>query len=223
MNATRNGGDIHQQYQEAQRILALYNLDAKIPLLKGANASYPQIDSLPEDGLEAVEFMLQKTRENPGTVIIAVGKLTTVARALKNDPDLANRTRIVWLGSNYPEPGEYNQENDTAAMNYVLSTPVPFEMVTVRYGKPSGTDAVRATPQEIADKMPGAGPLAEKPVEGRNGGSFTHFGDYSLDLFSHIDLHGNPPSRALFDMVAVAVVKIRNGQRKNHSCPHTHK
>ena len=33
------------------------------------------------------------------------------------------------------------------------------------------------------------------------------FGDYSVDLFRNIDLHGDPPSRALFDMAAVAIVK----------------
>jgi hypothetical protein len=44
-------------------------------------------------------------------------------------------------------------------------------------------------------------------VTGRYGGQFTNFGDYSVNLFEHIELHGNPPSRALFDMAAVAIVK----------------
>ena len=117
------------------------------------------------------------------------------------------RSRIVWLGSNYPRPGEYNQDNDIPSMNYILSLNVPFEMVTVRYGNPSGTDAVRATPEEINRRMPGKGPLISEPVTGRHGGEFFNFGDYSVNLFEHIDLHGNPPSRALFDMAAVAIVK----------------
>jgi hypothetical protein len=44
-------------------------------------------------------------------------------------------------------------------------------------------------------------------VVGRHGGEFTTFGDYSIDLFHHIELSGDPPSRALFDMAAVAIVK----------------
>ena len=44
-------------------------------------------------------------------------------------------------------------------------------------------------------------------MTGRHGGAFTNFGDYSVDLFEHIDLYGDPPSRALFDMAAVAIVK----------------
>jgi hypothetical protein len=140
-------------------------------------------------------------------VLLPVGKLTNIALALKKDPSIASRVRIVWLGSNYPEPGEYNQENDEPALEYILDTNAPFEIALVRYGTPSGTAAVRVTREEIRSRMPGKGPRVEAPVVGRNGGRFTTFGDYSVDLFEHIQLDGNPPARALFDMAAVAIVK----------------
>src|SRR5690606_24423657 len=54
--------------------------------------------------------------------------------------------------------------------------------------------------------MPGKGPQVST-VTGRHGGSFNNFGDYAVNLFSNIALYGNPPSRALFDMAAVAIVK----------------
>ena len=44
-------------------------------------------------------------------------------------------------------------------------------------------------------------------MTGRHGGTFDCFGDYSVNLFEHIELHGEEPSRALFDMAAVAIVK----------------
>ena len=89
---------------------------------------------------------------------LPVGKLTNIALALKKDPSIASKVRIVWLGSNYPEPGEYNQENDEGAVQYVLDTNVPFEIALVRYGTPSGTDHVRVTRDEIRERMPGKGP-----------------------------------------------------------------
>jgi hypothetical protein len=92
-------------------------------------------------------------------------------------------------------------------MNYVLSTNVPFEMVTVRYGKPSGTDAVKISHDEIKRKMPGLGPLAATEVTGRHGIALRTFGDYSLNLFENIKLHGDPPSRSLYDLTAVAILK----------------
>ena len=160
------------------------------------------------DGQQAIEFIIKEARKDRDErlVLLPVGKLTNIALALEKAPDIKEKVRIVWLGSNYPEPGEYNQVNDIPSLNYILEQEVPFEMVMVRYGKASGSDAVRVTPDEIAQRMPGAGPNSE-PVVGRNGGSFSSFGDYSVNLFGNIELHGDPPARALFDMVAVAVIK----------------
>ena len=213
VNATYNGGNIDEQYAEAERILKLTTLDGKIALLKGANGKFTEIKDHVKsgsfDGDKAINFIIRQVKSNKtgSLVLIAVGKLTNVALALQKDPSITKKVRVVWLGSNYPEPGEYNQDNDTAALNYVLNTKVPFEMVTVRYGKPSGTDAVRITQQEANEHMPGKGPKAAAAVTGRHGGTFTRFGDYSVNLFQHITYHGNPPARALFDMAAVAIVK----------------
>lgn len=210
VNATYNGGAIQGHYDEARRILKLCGAAGQIPVFKGANGAFDEItrewNPADFDGKAGVDYLLGQTKKDSAT-IIAVGKLTNIALALKKDPSFAGRTKIVWLGSNYPEPGEYNQDNDTVAMNYVLNSTIPFEMVTVRYGKPSGTDAVKVTQAEINAKMPGLGPQLDAPVPGRHGGEFRNFGDYSVDLFAHIDYHGDPPSRPLFDMVAVAIMK----------------
>lgn len=214
VNATYNGKGIQGHYDEAERIMQLCNLKGAVPLLKGAEKNYKEIstDFDPEafDGQEGVDFILETTKKD-SVLIVAVGKLTNIALALKKDPSFANRSKVVWLGSNYPEPGEYNQDNDTIAMNYVLNSKIPFEMVTVRYGKSSGTDAVSVTKYEVNQKMPGLGPVASEPIEGRHGGSFSTFGDYSVNLFEHIfdhiDHQGSQQSRPLFDMVALAILK----------------
>lgn len=212
VNATKSGGNIDEHYAEAERIMKLCQVDDKIPLLNGANGNFDtlitQVGNPAYDGKAAVDFIIAEARkrQDDPLILLPVGKLTNIALALEAAPDIKDKVRIVWLGSNYPEPGEYNQENDTASLSYILEQNVAFEMVIVRYGKPSGSDAVRATPEDIAAKMPKAGPKVA-PVEGRNGGTFTNFGDYSIDLFQNIELHGDPPSRALFDMVAVAILK----------------
>ncbi|WP_088340262.1 nucleoside hydrolase [Robiginitalea sediminis] len=221
VNATYNGGDIEGHRAEAERILTLYNRKGQVPLLNGANANLKQISPTGPsyDGKAGVDFLLKQTKQD-SVVIIAVGKLTTIALALQADPSFADRTRVVWLGSNYPEPGEYNQDNDTTAVNAVLASDIPFEMVTVRYGKASGTDAVKVTQSEINAKMPGLGPRASEPITGRHGGQYLRFGDYAVSLFEHIDYHGDPPSRPLFDMVAVALLKDpRWGQVREHPAP----
>jgi inosine-uridine nucleoside N-ribohydrolase len=211
VNRTRNGGDIDEQYAEADRIVRLCDQHNKVKIYKGASGIYDEIkdkvDQPDFDGSEAVNFIIQQAKVQDGKklVLLPVGKLTNIALALKKDPSIASNVRIVWLGTNYPDPGEYNFDNDTSAVKPIIESDVEFEMVMVRYGKPSGTDAVAAKLSDFQKIMPGKGPHISEPVIGRHGGEFTNFGDYSVNLFEKF--RGNPESRPLFDMAAVAIVK----------------
>jgi len=209
VNRTRNGGGIEQHFKEAQRVVRLCTLDKKVTIYRGADGSFNEIkDHVTQskfDGVDAVDFIIQraKAQSDRRLVLLPVGKLTNIALALHKDPSIASRVRIVWLGSNYPDPGEYNQDNDIPSLNFILDQDVDFEIALVRYGKPSGTDAVRASLVEIKQRMPGLGPVIARPVVGRHGSEFSNFGDYSVDLFKNM----RDESRALFDMAAVAIVK----------------
>lgn len=225
VNATYNGGGVQDHFKEAERVLKLSNSEQNIPLFLGADADFEDIRSSlgsdSYDGAEAVEFIINEARNatDKPLILLPVGKLTNIALALEKAPDIKENIRVVWLGSNYPDPGEYNLENDIPSMNYILDLDVPFEMVMVRYGKPTGSDAVKVTPEIISEKMLGLGPVVD-PVEGRHGNFFTTFGDYSESLFENIDLYGDPPGRALFDMVAVAILKNESwGDQKTIPAP----
>ena len=211
VNRTYNGGDIDEQFKEAERIVRLCQMHTQISIYKGASGSYDEIvNHLNEpdfDGSEAVNFIIERAHaaDDRKLVLMPVGKLTNITLALKKDPSIASRVRVVWLGTNYPEPGEYNFENDTLAVKPLLESDVEFEMVMVRYGEPSGTDAVAAHLSDFQKIMPGKGPYISDPVTGRHGGEFSNFGDYSVNLFEKF--RGNPSTRPLFDMAAVAIVK----------------
>jgi purine nucleosidase len=213
VNATWNGGNVGEHLKEAERVVSLCGKEGRIPVLKGANGGFEEIRGHigePDfDGHPAVDFIIGEAMKDRDRtlVVIPVGKLTNLALALLKEPAIARRIRVVWLGSNYPERGEYNLENDIPSMEYVLHTGVPFEIATVRYGKPSGTGAVKVSLNEILEKMPGMGPRVSVPVIGRHGGEFTCFGDYSANLFSHVGHFEEDSSRSLFDMAAVAIVK----------------
>jgi len=213
VNATRNGGDIEEHMKEAHRVVRLVDWQERVNVFQGANGNFPeirqQLDQEEFDGSKAVNFIIEeamKKRKKP-LVLLPVGKLTNVALALEKKPAIAKRIRIVWLGANYPGPGEYNLVNDTASMNYILECDVPFEMVTVRYGEASGTAAVKVARKDIYVRMPGLGPVVDEAVTGRHGGAFHSFGDYSVDLFRHIQELEEGCYRSLFDLAAVAIVK----------------
>lgn len=215
VNSTKKP-DVDLDYAEAKRIMKLCKSFEGIPLKKGADGTFreikDQVNQPDFEGASAVNFIIEEAMadEENEFILLAVGKLTNIALALKKEPSIASNARLIWLGSNYPEPGEHNQDADTTAMNYILNSKIPFEMVTVRYGKPSGTDAVKVTKAQILQRMPGKGPQITDPVEGRHGGMFNNFGDYSVNLFQNYEMDSNPPSRPLFDMAAVAIVKNPN-------------
>lgn len=213
VNSTYNGGDISLHRQEAERVIALCGLAGKVSVFEGAESDFHSIRSQLEhaghDGAEAVDLIVEQAmqpRDQP-LLLLTIGKLTNIALAVEKAPQIRSRIRIVWLGSNYPEPGEYNQDNDPDSLSYLLGQDVPFEMVTVRYGRPGGTDAVKITPNQVTQSLAGTGPVVTPPVQGRHGGDFTTFGDYSASLFRNAELYGDPPARALFDLAAVAIVK----------------
>ena len=55
-----------------------------------------------------VNFIIEtaKPKDDRRLVLLPVGKLTNIVLALKKDPSIAANVRIVWLGTNYPDPGE---------------------------------------------------------------------------------------------------------------------
>jgi purine nucleosidase len=220
------GRHVSGHYEEAKRVMQLCGVFNDIPLLTGANGSFLEIkdklDSPDFDGHEAVDFIIEQALRNRGQelILLPVGKLTNIALALEKEPAIAKNIRIVWLGSNYPEPGEHNQGFDVPAMNYILDMDVPFEMVTVRYGKQSGTSAVRITQAQVFHRMPGKGPKLSEPVTGRHGGQFYTWGDYSVNLFEKSKMYGDIPARPFFDQAAVAIIKNPDWAEKyEHPAP----
>ena len=213
VNRTNNGGDIHEQAKEAERIIKLCDMEDKISVTLGASASFSEIRSKVMnpvfDGSDAIDLVIERAHRNASQIltILAIGKLTNVALAIKKDPTIVSKIKVVWLGSNYPLPGEYNLESDSESMNFVIASGVLFEIAVVRYKEKSGTTAVTVTPQDLERNIVGNGPNVDKPIIGRNGGEFFNFGDYSFNLLDNVYLFGDPPSRPLYDMAAVAIIK----------------
>lgn len=213
-NATHNGGDATKQATEAERVVKLmgdYGKDIRI--IPGATGSYeeirPTLSNDQYDGQVAVDFIINAANKHSAKnklILVPVGKLTNIALALEKAPQIAKKIKVVWLGSNYPRPGEYNLVNDIPSMNYVLDCDVETEIALVdpRNGM-TATSSVCITRGEVKEKIAGKGPQVS-PVEGRKGGTFTCFGDYSLNLFDQCSTDDNY-RRALFDMAAVSVVR----------------
>ncbi|GMA09106.1 purine nucleosidase inosine-uridine preferring [Tetragenococcus halophilus subsp. flandriensis] len=86
----------------------------------------------------AVSFIKDTLKQNPETTVLALGPLTNIALALKEDPDcFAKMSRFIVMGGSYRSHGncspvaEFNFWCDPDAANFVFSQnlPVPIEMV----------------------------------------------------------------------------------------------
>ena len=213
VNKTNNGGDIFEQAAEAERVIKLCGMDDQISVKLGAIASFIDIESNVDqqkfDGVDAVDLMIKRAHRQASDplVILAIGKLTNVALAIRKDPTIIPKIKILWLGSNFPIAGEYNLDSDPESVNFVISSGALIEIAVVRYKQSTGTAMVTVTPKDLEENLVGNGPDVKTPVVGRNGGEFYNFGDYSLNLLNNCYLFGNPPSRPLYDMAAVAILK----------------
>jgi purine nucleosidase len=204
-NRTWSGGPVEEHSKEARRIVHLCGADDRIQVISGANGNYNTLkDSLDNpvyDGKKAVEFIIQQAHtmaDGKKLVLIPIGKITNIALAIKKDPSIIPEVKIVWLGTNWPGPGEYNMENDTSAVNPVIESGVEMWICTVD----GGTREVRTTRTEITIRLKGKGEIVE-PIEGRHGGSFDRLGDYLVNLWENV----SEETRSLFDMANVATVK----------------
>ncbi len=204
-NRTWNGGPVEEHTREANRIVKLCHAEGRFPVISGANGYYDSLkhhlNDAQYDGQAAVEFIIrtaQATPEGDRLVLLAVGKITNIALALEKDPAIIPKVKVVWLGTNWPGPGEYNMVNDTTAVNPVIESGVELWICTVR----GGTMEVKTTRTEISKHFAGQGKETD-PVEGRHGGTYIRLGDYLVNLWENV----GQETRSLFDMAAVANVK----------------
>lgn len=95
------------------------------PLLGTQQDSYAR-----DTGQHAVDLILDRSRHEPALTLVALGPLTNIAAALKQDPILAQRVRLVamagGLGIPYPD---WNLRCDPNAARVVLASGMPIMLV----------------------------------------------------------------------------------------------
>ncbi len=95
------------------------------------NIGVPATVDLPVDPRPAYKFIIDTVRANPGEVtLVAVGRMTNLALALKEDPEIAGLVKqVVIMGGNFYVPGnvtpvaEANIHGDPEAADIILTAP----------------------------------------------------------------------------------------------------
>jgi purine nucleosidase len=202
--------DIDDHFREAINVVKLCNA-LHVPVLKGTNDNYCQIgDHIRDatfDGSDAVNFIIQRAHapSDRPLIIYACGNLTNIALALLKDPTIAPKVEIWWLGTEWPRNYACNNHvGDLDAVDALLanSQHVAFNIIPWPH-------QIWTNHAEIYEKMPGKGPKVSLGVPGPCGGSFTCFGDYSVELFRR-GVWSGQKRRSLLDAFGFAVLKNKS-------------
>ena len=95
------------------------------------NIDVPETIDLPVDPRSAPRFIIETVRANPGEVtLIAVGRMSNLAYALKEDPEIAGLVKqVIIMGGAFDVPGnitpaaEANIHGDPEAADAVMAAP----------------------------------------------------------------------------------------------------
>jgi inosine-uridine nucleoside N-ribohydrolase len=126
------------------------------PLLEIENEKL-RIEKVPDPNSQlAADFILQSSQRYNSLTLVALGPLTNIAAALRRDPALARRARLVAmagkLGLPYPD---WNLRCDPAAARAVLASGIPTTLVGMHV-----TLRCKLRPDQMRRLFAGAGPLA---------------------------------------------------------------
>jgi inosine-uridine nucleoside N-ribohydrolase len=104
----------------AQELVDLVDVPASPPVHAGSNGPFDGTASAASDAIVA-----QARRDDDlPLVVVCGGPLTNVAQALRQDPGIAGRFTLVWVGGALdPAADEYNRDTDLRAAEFVLATP----------------------------------------------------------------------------------------------------
>ena len=150
-------GNVDLEQGTRNALAALEQVGSDVPVYKGASATYDGTtieafsvygkDGMGERDLihpqgkaqeqDAIDFMLQTIRENPGEVeIIALGPATNIALAMDRDPETMRQVKRIWslgtagLGAGNASPvAEFNVYHDVLAYRRMLDFGVPTTIV----------------------------------------------------------------------------------------------
>lgn len=128
------------------------------------NIGVPEVIDLPLDPRPAHRFIVDAVRENPGEVtLVAVGRMTNLANALKEDPGIVKLVKqVVIMGGAFHVPGnvtpaaEANIHGDPEAADMVFTAEWPVVVVGLDV-----TMKTVMTRQALADIRDAAGSRAK--------------------------------------------------------------
>lgn len=128
---TRSESSMEQSYGEVNKVLEIMGLKEEFNVYHGSPMAIPDTHTpIPSEGSELIIREAMKDDALP-LYVIFLGPLTDLATAYLQEPRIADRLTVIWIGGGtYPDgAGEFNLSNDIHAANVVFRSPIPLWQV----------------------------------------------------------------------------------------------
>ena len=119
---------INDSYDEVSKILDYLNIEDRSNIYKGSTDylinGYDELNP-------AVEKIIEICLDNHETYIIATGCLTNIALAMKKCPDIIDKIKLIWLGSNFlfGSNHDFNFRQDIKSTKFVFESKVDLTVI----------------------------------------------------------------------------------------------
>lgn len=120
---------INESYNIAKKVFEFCNEPYFNNIHKGSTSYITK--GYNEDN-DAVNKILEVVKKNPLTYIIAIGAITNIALAIKKQPNIINKIKIIWLGGNSllsSDNREFNFRQDNEANKIVFYSGVDLTVI----------------------------------------------------------------------------------------------
>ena len=193
-----------KSYQEILKICNWLNFDIKNKVFKGSNGyienGYNEIN-------EAVEKIIEITRKNEKTYIMAIGAITNIALAIKKAPDIIEKIEIVWLGGHSPicdNNKEFNFRQDVQAIKEIFESKVDLTIIPCK----GVSSNLKISIYELEHYLKGKSELC----------------NYLCSRFYDDEIHGIQTRRVIWDISVIAYLINKDWfEEKKMDCPEINK
>lgn len=122
---------VEDSYITTLKIMDLLSYNGKDKVYKGATKYYFES----QESNDAVDKIIEIASKNEKTTILAIAALTNIAIAIKKEPTIINKIKIIWLGGNSflsEHNDEFNFRQDIKSVQAVFDSGVELVLIPCR-------------------------------------------------------------------------------------------
>lgn len=152
---------------------------------------------------DAVEKIIDTANKNEKTYILAIGAITNVAIAIKQEPEITKKIEVLWLGGHSllnKNNREFNFEQDVEAVRTVFDSKVKLTIIPAK----NVASNLRTSIYELEHYLKGKSKLC----------------DYLCERFYNDGFHGIQERRVIWDISIIAYMINKEWfETEEISCP----